>query len=119
MKLNEILNGNLEQQIRDGLARLAEIAPKGTLPRIYVSASENADRNYVAADIDGVDGLNAFGCNSIPAAVEALLAKTRSPKAIERRKNELNDKIAKLQAELEAIPAPITVVPESPAAMEA
>lgn len=112
MKLEQILTGNLEQQIRDGLAKLAEIAPAGTYPRIYVSASANAAHGYVAADIEGVHNLNAFGCESIPAAVDALIAKFGSPEAIERRKNELKHQISKLQAELDAIPAPITVVPE-------
>lgn len=119
MKLDEICNGKLEQQIREGLARLDTITPKGGSPRIYVSASSNPNHGYVAADMEGVHGLNAFGCNTIPEAVATLVAKVNSPEAIERRKAELLIKIAVLQSELDAIHAPITVVPESSAALEA
>ena len=117
MKLDEICNGQLEKQIRDGLAQLIPIVPEGGKPRIYVSASDDGNA-YVAVGVDGAHGLDAFGCLSIPDAVAAVVAKINSPEAIAERKRKLESMIAKLQSELNSIPEPITVVP-APEALEA
>lgn len=118
MKLNEILNGNLEQQIRAGLARLAEVAPPGGTPRLFISAASDDLNSYVNAGMIGCEGFDTYGCGSIPEAVEQVVDNITNPKIAEKRRRELQDKIARLQTELDAIPAPITVVP-APATLEA
>lgn len=118
MKLNEICNGNLEQQIRAGLARLAEVAPPGGTPRLFISASDDFN-SYVNAEIIGREGFATYGCNSIPEAIEQVVDNITNPKIAEKRRRELQDKIARLQTELDAIPAPLSIVRDEPATVGA
>ena len=112
MTLDQICNGRLEQQIRDGLARLVPATAKAGKPRIFISACADGS-GYIGLSVEGNDDLASYGFNSIPAAVDDMIKKINDPQVAERRRKTIEDKIASLEAELRELPAPAAPEPES------
>jgi hypothetical protein len=105
MTLDQICTGRLEQEIRDGLARLVPAAAKAGKPRIFISAYADGS-GYIGLSVEGNDELSSYGFNSIPAAVDDLMKKINDPQAADRRRKAIEQKIATLEAELRELPEP-------------
>jgi hypothetical protein len=112
MTLDQICNGKLEQQIRDGLAKLVPATAKAGKPRIFISVYADGS-GYIGLSVENNDELSSYGFNSIPEAVYDLIKKLNDPEATDRRRKAIEQKIASLEAELRELPTPAKPTPES------
>jgi hypothetical protein len=105
MTLDQLCSGRLEQEIRDGLAKLEPFTAKYGKARIGIGAYPGSC-SYVGVSVEGSDDLSSYGFDSIPAAVDDLIKKLTDPQAANRRRKAIEQKIANLEAELRELPTP-------------
>lgn len=111
MTVDQLLTGNIEQEIRDGLAKLREVAPAGTRACITLHVYDSAS-GFLSASVSGgnTDIVAAYGCASIPEAVSKCVRDLQSPERVRLFRESIELRIAELQQTLDATPQPIVAM---------